>query len=208
MLGTLFVLTVVQENGTMEPGIRKGDRLVVSPFPFGARVPAFSFRLPGPETPKRGDLVIVERAPLNSSEFVRFSDSLIRFFSGQRASLSGPGVSRRLLKRVIGVPGDSVAMVDHVMRVKPKGDPYGLTEFELTTHPYDITVPQLPDGWDTALPFSGTLGTVILGPEEYFVISDDRAGYNDSRVWGPVPIDAIIGKVLFRYWPFSRFGRP
>ena len=108
VLAALFVSTVVQENTTMEPGIRKGDRFVVSPFPFGARLTLFSFRLPGPETPQRGDLVIVERSPLKVSTFSRLSDALVRFFSGQRASLSGASASRLLLKRVVGTPGDSV----------------------------------------------------------------------------------------------------
>ena len=99
-------------------------------------------------------------------------------------------------------------MVDHVMRVKPKGDSYGLTEFELSTHPYDVAVPKLPEGWDANLPFSGSMDAIVLGPGEYFVISDDRSGSNDSRVWGPVALDSIVGKVMFRYWPLSRFGRP
>lgn len=208
LIGTLFVFTVVVENGTMEPGIRRGDRLVVSPFPFGVRIPALSVRIPGPAVPQRGDLVIIEKSPRKASNFNRFSNSFIRFFSAQRFSLNSPSSTSFLLKRVVGVPGDTLSLKDHVMRVKPAGDSYGLTEFELTPHPYDVSIPGLPDGWDPGFPLSGSLNEFVLGREDYFVMSDDRSGANDSRVWGAVSFDSVVGKVLFRYWPISRFGRP
>jgi signal peptidase I len=179
---------------------------MVSPFPFGVRIPAVGLRLPGPQTPERGDLVIVEKTPRSSTTASRLADSLVRFFSAQR--VRGPASSSFVLKRVVGVPGDTLSMKDHVLRVKPAGDAYGLTEFELTKHPYDISVPALPDGWNDGLPFSGTMDSIVLERGDYFVLSDDRSGANDSRVWGAVPLEAIVGKVLFRYWPVSRFGRP
>ena len=208
LLGTLFVFTVVVENGTMEPGIRSGDRFVASPLPFGIRIPALSVRIPGPTTPERGDLVVMEKSPHGVSHLNRFVNSLVLFFSAQRVSLSSQSSTVFLLKRVVGTPGDTLSIVDHVMRVKPAADSYSLTEFELTSRPYDIVVPKLPDGWNSGFPLSGSMDDFVLGPDEYFVMSDDRSGANDSRVWGSVPFDAIIGKVLFRYWPLSRFGRP
>jgi signal peptidase I len=208
LLGSMFVFTAVVENGSMEPGIRRGDRFVASPLPFGVRLPALSVRIPGPATPARGDLVVIEKSPGGASQFNRFVNSLVLFFSAQRVSLGSRTAASYLLKRVVGVPGDTLTMADHILRVKPAGDSYGLTEFELTTHPYDIAVPKLPEGWTAGFPFSGSMDDVVLGPGEFFVMSDDRSGANDSRVWGSVSFDAIVGKVLFRYWPLSRFGRP
>ncbi len=46
----------------------------------------------------------------------------------------------------------------------------------------------------------------FLDPEEYFVLGDSRADSDDSRTYGPVKQDAILGKVWFRYWPLRRFG--
>jgi signal peptidase I len=44
---------------------------------------------------------------------------------------------------------------------------------------------------------------VILGPGEYFVIGDNRPGSTDSRFFGPVDIDHVLGKIVLRYWPWK-----
>jgi len=45
-----------------------------------------------------------------------------------------------------------------------------------------------------------------MGPDEYFVIGDNRPYSSDSRDWGPVPLENIVGKVWVTYWPLSRLG--
>lgn len=208
LVSSLFISTVVVENRTMLPGINPGDRFFVSPFPYGARIPFTAARLPGPSSPRRGDLVLVERRPADYGGFHKLSESAIRFFSGQRASLPGADSPIRSVKRVIGIPGDVIGMEQYVLRVKPAGDSYDLTEFELAKRPYDVVVPQIPTGWDRSFPFSGSMEAITLGEDEYFLVSDDRSSAFDSRTWGPVSSDALSAKVLFRYWPFSRIGRP
>jgi signal peptidase I len=49
---------------------------------------------------------------------------------------------------------------------------------------------------------------IVLGEDECFVLSDDRRNTNDSRTWGPIPLDFIAGKALFRYGPLTRLGWP
>jgi signal peptidase I len=99
-------------------------------------------------------------------------------------------------------------MTNFVIRVKVKGSAYSLTEFEVSSQDYTTDIPQMPALWDSSLPFSGTMDTVVLGANEFFVLSDDRSSTNDSRTWGPVPLRDIAGKALFRYWPANRMGRP
>jgi signal peptidase I len=112
------------------------------------------------------------------------------------------------VKRVIGLPGDEITMTNFIVRVKANGAAYSLTEFDVTEQDYTPEIPQAPALWDSSLPFSGNMDTIVLGDNECFVLSDDRSNTNDSRTWGPVPIKSIAGKALFRYWPFTRLGRP
>ena len=91
--------------------------------------------------------------------------------------------SRDFVKRVIGLPGDVVAMEDGFVRVNGK----------TLEEPY-LTVRDTSD-----------LDTVELGEKEYFVLGDNRRGSNDSRNWGPVPEENILGKVWLVYWPLSNW---
>ena len=89
---------------------------------------------------------------------------------------------RDFVKRVIGLPGEKVEMV--------QGDVY--INGELLREPY------LADkgGYSMA--------ARVVGPGQYFVLGDNRGGSNDSRDWGTVPLEDVIGKVWFTYWPTSR----
>ncbi|QQO07976.1 signal peptidase I [Breznakiella homolactica] len=196
----------VLENETMRPGLHSGDRFIVSSYGFHRLFPDIRDRSPV----KRGAIVIID-ASLQQDQGILYKtgDTLVRFFTAQRAGL---GQSNRdensFVKRVIGLPGDEISMENFVLRVKPAGDVYGLTEFEVAQKPYDLFIPQVPSLWDVSLPFSGTMEPMLLGVNEYFVLSDDRSNTNDSRTWGPIPFEVFSGRVLFRYWPFSRLGPP
>jgi len=90
------------------------------------------------------------------------------------------------IKRVIGLPGDRVRVSD------------GRVTIYDTAH---------PDGWTLdESPYLGTLRTpgekdVTLGAREYFLMGDNRSASLDSRVFGPVPRQFIVGRVWFRGWP-------
>jgi signal peptidase I len=205
-LTTLFFSTRVLESDTMQPELRAGDRFIVSSYAVRSLLPdgwlqnrALPFH--------RGNVVIVDRG-FNASHSLldRILDGWIRFFTFQQIGLLQKEPS--YLKRVIGLPGDEITMTNFVLRIKPKGADFPLTEFELSDKTYDVTIPQVPALWDASIPFSGNREAKVLGEDECFVLSDDRSNTNDSRTWGPVPVDSIGGKAVFRYWPLTRFGRP
>ena len=202
----LFSVWVLQ-NETMQPELRAGERfLVVSP----ALPKLFAeLRQSGDGIPfKRGSIVIVD---LHSHEERSWpliaADSAIRFFTAQQLGIFD-SEEHLYVKRLVALPGDEVYMSSFVLRIRPGGSPYTLTEFELSDRPYYPNIPQVPALWDESLPFSGNMDKRTLGPGEYFVISDDRGNTGDSRTWGPVSAKQIIGKPVFRFWPLSRMGRP
>ncbi len=94
------------------------------------------------------------------------------------------------IKRVIGLPGERVKITDGKVYIFNKGN---LNGFILDESGY------LPEGTETA----GDL-TEQLGPDEYFVMGDNRSYSHDSRAWGPVSRGFVIGKVLVRAWPFNK----
>jgi signal peptidase I len=191
----------------MRPGLHAGDRFIFSSYTFYSLLTDFDFF--NPSLPfHRGNIVLVDMAlGKKRNPFTRIPDGLVRFFTAQRISLESRE-DQIYIKRVIGLPGDEITMTKFVIRVKPMGTSYSFTEFELSEQLYNVDIPQVPALWDESLPFSGNMEKIVLGEDECFVLSDDRSNTNDSRTWGPVPVNLIAGKALFRYWPFTRLGRP
>ncbi|MBI2761552.1 MAG: signal peptidase I [Chloroflexi bacterium] len=92
-----------------------------------------------------------------------------------------------LIKRVIGVPGDHVVVSGETVSVNGQR----------------VDEPYLR-GVDTAC--GGRWCDITLGEDEYYVMGDNRTNSSDSRLWGPVKADKIVGKAWFIFRPFGDFG--
>lgn len=114
--------------------------------------------------PVRGDIVVF-RYPRNPQEF--------------------------FIKRMIGLPGETVQIKDGFITIFNKENPDGMTLDET----------YLPDGLKT---YGLSEEKVVLGSDEYFVLGDNRNSSKDSRSFGPVNRTYITGRVLLRGWPFNR----
>lgn len=115
------------------------------------------------ETPKRGDVVIFKSPKNKEVDYI---------------------------KRVIGLPGESV---------KLEGGRIYINGIELPE-------PYLAEGISTNSESYLTEGDEIVVPEgQYFVMGDNRPHSSDSREFGPIPVEDFIGKGLFRYWPPQKF---
>jgi signal peptidase I len=121
-----FVSTYRIESVSMQPGIFPADRVIASELAFGPRVPFAHSRLPGLGTPERGDLVVVQ--PPFFGEPTLFSQILepfVNFFTLQKATLHrnlyGMRVNGFMVKRVIGLPGDTIRLKSYVASIKARG---------------------------------------------------------------------------------------
>jgi signal peptidase I len=94
--------------------------------------------------------------------------------------------TKSLIKRVIGLPGETVEIRSGVV----------LVDSEPLIEPYLES---------TYLDFS-SFGPIEVPEGAYFVLGDHRDSSNDSRNWGAVPANKIFGKAILRYWPVSKFG--
>ncbi|MDR2543699.1 MAG: signal peptidase I [Treponema sp.] len=201
---TAFFFSVWKiDNNAMQPGINPGDRIVFSTFamPYRARNTEGSIENNLPF--KRGSIVLIDKSgDIKQSLPSRIADGIVRFFTMQKVSIFS-GSRQYYIKRVIALPGDEVSMSEYIFRVKT-GQSFSLTEFELSDKPYVLAIPHSSALWDSSVPFSGSMDAIILGPNECFVISDDRSNTNDSRTWGPISTSMIKAKAVLRFWPFNK----
>ena len=192
-------------NNTMQPNLQAGDRFVV----ISAALPQMLAGLRQSDAQfKRGQIVLIDTTRGEGRPWIlRAFDSLVRFFTAQQLSIFG-SQEHLYIKRLVALPGDEITMNNFVLRIRPADNSHAFTEFELAERPYHPNIPQVPALWDEALPFSGNMDWITLGPGECFVISDDRSNTSDSRTWGPISTRHIIGRPIFRFWPPARMGRP
>lgn len=108
------------------------------------------------ELPERGDIVVF-RFPLNPD--------------------------RRFIKRVIGLPGDTVAIQSGMVLVND----------DALNEPYLAVEPRYSGSW-------------TIGENEVFVLGDNRNNSSDSQNWGALPLENIIGKAFLIYWPPTEAG--
>jgi signal peptidase I len=201
------------ESVSMVPSLNPADRVIVSQVPYGPRVPFSSVRFPGQGTPTRGDLVVVQPPFVSEPSLIaRILEPLVGFATLQKLSLYrdlyGGRVSGYMVKRIVGIPGDTLKLSNFTLLVRPRGGGAFLPEQELSSVHYQVVTTLEAWGWSTSFPFSGNSGEIQLGDEQYFVLGDNRPDSSDSRSWGPLRLDRIVGKVVYRYWPPSSIGAP
>lgn len=100
------------------------------------------------------------------------------------------GTGCDFIKRVIGVPGDTIEVKENSIWVNGEALPE----------------PYIPDDFDIMAGRATKDESVYLGPDEYFVCGDNRPYSSDSRAWGAITKTDIVGRVFFRYWPPAAVG--
>ncbi|MGA3343706.1 MAG: signal peptidase I [Terracidiphilus sp.] len=194
----LFILTFLGQNfvipsGSMEKTLLIGDHLVVDRItlsPPTKWMPLVHYR-----EPRRGDIVV----------FIKPVPDL---------DADGNPQYLILVKRLIGVPGDhihlhnGIVILNGVAQNLPKdgdnsdgnpGEKEYLDEFPSIPPAMNASA---TEAWAVDFPNHFENGDLVVPPGKYFMMGDHRHNSLDSRYWGFVPRENIMGRPLFNYWSF------
>jgi signal peptidase I len=199
----LFILTFVVQNvvipsGSMQNTLLVGDHLAVDRITLAP--PAPWMPLVHSREPQRGDIVV----------FIRPAPEPEPDPEGHPRYLT-------LVKRLIGMPGDRIHLHDGVVYVNGVAQPAPKEGLD-TPAPqreqqyldeFPSVLPTIEDdhgavaSWVVELPSHIQNGELVVPPGKYFMMGDHRHGSMDSRFWGFVPRENIMGRPLFNYWSFQ-----
>ncbi len=129
-----------------------------------------------------GDHLIIDKITYRFEKPRR--DDIVVFNPPRASGYAGKGEA--FIKRVIGLPGETVAV--HGGKVWING--------KALVEPYELQPPAY------------TMPPIKLGPNQLFVMGDNRNDSDDSHIWGPLPMKNIIGRAIVRYWPPDRVLLP
>lgn len=156
-------------SSSMEPQLEVGDRVVVS---------RWSYRL---HEPRRGDVVVFDCPPLAScAPDPRRSLPVEALHTVLEAVLLRDPTPERYIKRVIGLPGETVEGRGGSVFVNGRR----------------LLEPYLPPGTTTT-----DFGPEIVEEGRLWVMGDNRGNSSDSRIFGQIEQDTVVGRALFRVWP-------
>jgi signal peptidase I len=195
-------------SGSMMPTLLAGDYILVNKFTYGLRVPILNSTFVEVGEPKRGDVLVFHYPPEPTIDYI---------------------------KRVVGLPGDVIEYREKRLSVNGKElDTNGEDDFIYTLQTkdennqdrdvtiqalryqetlgdvkHDILIHDLVNQYE-----AGSLGAKLMAGESitvpqghYFAMGDNRDNSSDSRVWGFVPEQNLVGKAFYIWFNFDKFSR-
>jgi signal peptidase I len=183
LFGTTTLLQAfVVPTGSMENTVLIGDHLIVDKLSYAPPGPVSKYLLPYTEV-KRGD-IIVFRYPLQ--------------------------LRANYVKRAVGIPGDRIKLVNQVLYVNGKAmnEPYKVnlpeqsSQYLMNFPQYPPDVPIYPRGREMLEKYVVN-GELVVPEGHYFAMGDNRDNSADSRFWGLVPRENIVGKPTIIFWSYD-----
>lgn len=191
-LGPIFGLVLVLRSFVLEPfqipsksmvpTLKVGDFIVVNKWTYGLRLPVLRNKFFDVGSPQRGDVVV--------------------FFP--------PHESRYFIKRLVGLPGDKISIINGTLFVNNEmikqtnsdiepgnsrsvvmSEKLGIKQFAIQKN---LRPSRLSQNFSATVP-----------KDHFFMIGDNRDNSSDSRIWGPVPKDRIVGKAVARWMFWDEF---
>ena len=188
---TLFVEAYRIPSGSMIPTLLVGDWLFVNKLAYGPTIPFTNAHLPGYTNPKHQDVVV---------------------FQSPYQADNAPDFTPTLVKRLIGMPGDTLYMRQGQLYLNgvpqhqsfaatnPKTDPNAIDRDFDWQHTVEVTGSRF--GAPPAQPTHDDWGPLVVPANHYFMMGDNRYCSKDSRYWGVVPRENVRGTPLFVYYSY------
>ncbi len=182
----LFVVLVLRSfivepfqipSGSMIPTLKIGDFILVNKFTYGIRLPVTRNKVVDVNLPERGDVMV--------------------FFP--------PHKPIYFIKRVVGLPGDEIRYVNNVLYINGKKQPQELIASLPPANPQVQLTKETLNGVEHTMRKHivpsrlSRKGYWVVPEGHYFMMGDNRDNSSDSRDWGPVPEENIVGKA-FAVW--------
>lgn len=188
-------------SGSMMPTLLVGDFILVNKYDYGLRLPVLHTKITPGDKPKRGD-VAVFRFPKNESldyikRIIALPGDHISYYN-RRISVNGKQLPTKLLETYQGLGESSDLLInqgcDNVnANCKVFNEQMGEVSYTIMNNP------------DVRHPFRGEF---FVPPGHYFVMGDNRDHSNDSRFWGFVPEENLVGKavMIWMHWDWRGGG--
>ena len=194
-------------SGSMIPTLLVGDFILVNKYTYGIRLPVINKKIVDINEPERGDVMVFRYPDDPSIDYIKRvvglpGDKLV--YKHKRLTING---------RVVPLQEDGDYLLkDKIQYLKRYTEALGKVKHSILLDGDDTSalsyVKQFPQRENCIYNNSGMMCTVP--PGHYFMMGDNRDNSSDSRVWGFVPEENIIGKAFFIWFNFSelrRFGR-
>ncbi len=183
VLRSFLVQTFVITSGSMEDTLLVGDMLMVNRAAIGSPVPFSGLRIPGYSEPRRLDVIVFD--PPHEETL-------------------------KLVKRLIGMPGDTLQMKNRVLYINgvEQVEPYVKhSDVPDETHPWmawqrDYLAPGVDR--DSYVPTRDNWGPLVLPPDRYLMLGDNRETSLDSRYWGLLEGWRLEGRAVFIYYSYNK----
>ena len=174
LIKTFLLQAFYIPSESMTPTLQIGDRVLVNKLVYRIH------------PPRRGDIIVFIENPGPHKSFW----GRVRSFFTEGLGVTKPA-SKDFIKRVIGLPGETILIRDGTVTITPPGK-----------QPFTLNEPYLNEDRDHS-----NYGPFTIPADKYFVMGDNRTNSADSRTsLGPVPKKVIVGRAFIRIWPFGRFG--
>ncbi len=197
LLFFIFLRTFIVEayripSGSMIPSLLIGDWLFVNKLVYGPHIPFTDINLPGYDNPERRDVVVFKSPPQSDQPW---------------------DPTPTLVKRLVGMPGDTVFMRGALLHVNgiPQRQGFAAAADENSFDSIDplfdwqkrVGLAASRFGAAPAQPTHDNWGPIVVPAGHYFMMGDSRYNSKDSRYWGFVPRENVRGQPMFVYYSYN-----